>query len=114
MLAKFGFSKTRLSVISLIALALSFTVSFALTSSGKLQAVDGSTTQKANDARHSYEIKVVDHMKENIFVLNSSGVTKQFGVKPWLDVDSEKLSGVVLKMPTREDRDLSIEDKKTI
>ncbi len=56
MLGKFNFPNARTQAIALIAILLTLSVSFALTSED--------TKQSADDARHSYEIKVIDRLLE--------------------------------------------------
>ena len=60
--AIFSFLKTRFSLI-FIAVMLTLSASFALTSSENASSNDDAV-KRANDARHSYEIRVIDRLLE--------------------------------------------------
>lgn len=56
------------------------------------------------------EVKVVPHMKENVFLQESITKINSAGVKKWLSVDAESMTGKVEGLPVREDIDIEINE----
>ena len=66
----------------------------------------------------SYPVKVNDkiqitaQLKENLFVKKSADASSKKGVSPWLSLDVESVSGVIVRQPLREEMSVPYDEER--
>ena len=59
-------------------------------------------------------IEVKESKKTNVQVKRALELTNQTGISPWVDVDSEKVSGLFTRVPERDELNVPIEERLII